>query len=143
MAYVVNELDGTVTTFARDRRTGALTRRGSAAASTEHAPGGAAAADIHLTPDGRLLYASVRSDSHIAAFAVGADGALTSAGRFPVEAAPRSFAIDPGGRWLVCAGRDAAAFGVYEIDRATGALAARGRVATGENPNWVEIVTVE
>lgn len=137
--YVVNELDGTIDYFARNEASGKLTHRQTIAALAGE--GGAAAADIHLTPDGRYLYASVRRDSTIAAFGVGAaDGTLTLIDRFAVETTPRSFAIDPDGKFLLCAGRDAAAFGVYAIDAATGKLAPVARHETSPNPNWVEIL---
>jgi len=139
--YVINELDGTVDLFARDTATGALTHRQTAATVAAEPHGTAAAADIHLTPDERFLYASVRRDSVIAAFQVHpSDGTLAPVGRFPVETTPRSFAIDPDGRFLICAGRDAASIGIYAIDHATGHLARQFRYATSPNPNWVEIL---
>jgi 6-phosphogluconolactonase len=105
--------------------------------------GTAAAADIHLTPDGRFLYASVRRDSLIAAFQVDpSDGTLAAIGRFEVEKTPRSFAIDPDGRSLICAGRDSSSIGVYAIDGATGRLARDFVYGTSANPNWIEIVNL-
>jgi 6-phosphogluconolactonase len=144
MAYVVNELDGTVTVFARDPDSGALMHRQTLPAITGHDAGKAAAADIHLSPDGRFLYASVRNDSHITVFTVSpTDGTLTQVERLEVETTPRAFAIDPSGRFLICAGKDAAAFGVYAIDPSSGRLARRERVAVGVNPNWVEIIDLD
>jgi 6-phosphogluconolactonase len=139
--YVVNELDGTVDVFARDTATGALTHRQTAATLAADPQGKAAAADIHLTPDERFLYASVRRDSVIAAFRIDpADGTLAAIGRFEVETTPRSFAIGPDGRFLISAGRDAASIGVYAIDPATGHLSRQFRYATSPNPNWVEVL---
>jgi 6-phosphogluconolactonase len=141
--YVLNELDGTVDVFARDTVTGALAHRQTIAAyaGSTGSSASAEAADIHPTPDGRFLYASIRVDSTIAAFAVSAtDGSLSFAGRYEVEATPRGFAIDPDGRFLLSAGRTSASLGVYAIDTATGALARVAVHAVGENPNWVEIL---
>jgi 6-phosphogluconolactonase len=141
MLYLVNELDGTVDLFVRDAATGALNHRQTVATVTAEPHGTAAAADIHLTPDERFLYVSVRRDSVIAAFRVDpSDGTLAPIGRFAVEATPRSFAIDPDGRFLISAGRDAASIGIYAIDRATGHLAREFRYATSPNSNWVEIL---
>ncbi|MBV9811578.1 MAG: lactonase family protein [Acetobacteraceae bacterium] len=142
-AYVVNELDGTVTVFARAAESGELTPRQTIPAAAGSVPGSAAAADIHLSPDGRFLYASVRSDSHLAVFAVNGDATLNPIERVPVETTPRGFAIDPSGRVLVCAGRDAAACGTYAIDPSSGRLSRREHVAVGGNPNWVEIIELD
>jgi 6-phosphogluconolactonase len=141
MGYLINELDGTVAVLSRDTASGVLTPRQTVAAIEGHPEGKAAAADIHLRPDGRFLYASVRRDSTIAGFRVAeADGTLTLVERVTVEKTPRAFEIDPRGRFLVCAGRDDAAIGVYAIDEASGRLTRLERIEVGPNPNWVEII---
>src|SRR3954447_11292661 len=58
--YCANEVDGTVNAYDRDRVTGVLTQVQSISALPHPVEGTAAAADIHLTPDERFLYASVR-----------------------------------------------------------------------------------
>jgi len=65
-------------------------------------------ADLHLTPDGRYLYASNRGADTLVCFAVARDsGALQFAGRYDCGGkTPRSFAIDPTGRYLVTANQD-------------------------------------
>jgi 6-phosphogluconolactonase (cycloisomerase 2 family) len=48
------------------------------------------AADIHLTPDGKFLYASERTTSTLAAFRVDPKtGLLTSIDSYPTEKQPR------------------------------------------------------
>jgi 6-phosphogluconolactonase len=141
--YAINELDGTIDVFGRDKSSGALAARQNVAALEQAAAGDAAAADIHLTPDSRFLYASIRRDSVIAAFSVDAgDGTLTPIDPIAVETTPRGLAnqIDPDGRFLICAGRDAAMIGVHAIDPATGRLNGIAQHPTSPNPNWVEII---
>ncbi len=139
--YVVNEADGTVDVFARDLATGGLTLHQTVEGLESDAHGEAAAADLHLAPNGEFLYASLRSNSTIAAFRVAAsDTTLSLVERVPVEKKPRGFAISPDGRFLICAGRDAAYVGVYAIEASTGRLGRIGGAPTGENANWVEIV---
>jgi hypothetical protein len=54
------------------------------------------AADVHVTPDGRLLDASERTSSTLAAFRInGDDGQLTLIGNYTTETQPRGFNIDP------------------------------------------------
>jgi 6-phosphogluconolactonase len=100
-----------------------------------------AAADLHLTPDGRLLFASERTSNALYGFRTAPDGAtLTPLGATPCEATPRGFAIDPDGRFLLCAGQTANAVGTYTIDPTGGELTRLGQYPTGPNPNWIEIV---
>jgi 6-phosphogluconolactonase len=99
------------------------------------------AADLHLTPNGKFLYASERTSSTLAAFSVdGATGKLSYLSSTPTEKQPRGFAIDPKGRFLVASGEKSETLSVYAIDAASGALKAVGKFATGKGSNWIEIV---
>ena len=90
-------------------------------ADDSHARG---SADIHLTPDGRFLYASNRLQGDgIAIFSVDKEsGMLTRAGYQATARHPRNFAITPNGRFLLCACRDADTIQVFAIDPDTGML---------------------
>lgn len=102
-AYVVNELNNTVTALRRDIPSGRLDTLESIGTLPEGFSGFNYTADIHLTPDGRWLYASNRGHNSIAAFAVGPkDGLLTPIGIFPCRGEiPRGFTISPEGRLLL------------------------------------------
>jgi 6-phosphogluconolactonase len=139
--YCVNELDGTLNVYARDPTTGELTELQSVRLVPPAAPGRTlAAADLHFTPDGRFLYASERVNNVLAGFRVRPDGTLDALGTVPAEAIPRSFAIDPRGRWLICAGQQTGRVAVYGIDARSGALTRLADYTAGGNANWVEIV---
>src|SRR5215475_7225054 len=123
--YILNELTGTVTTLSLDASTGLLKeidsvsvlpsdaklvpgmpRGGVGTPSANQAPRNTDndiwAADLHLTPDGRFLYASERTTSTLSAFRVdGTSGKLSYLGSTPTEKQPRGFAIDPTGRFVV------------------------------------------
>jgi 6-phosphogluconolactonase len=102
------------------------------------------AADIHLTPNGRFLYASERTSSTLAAFGVDAGtGNLTYLGSTPTEKQPRGFAIDPGGKYLVASGEKSDTISAYAIDASSGALRPIGQYPTGKGSNWVEIVSFD
>jgi 6-phosphogluconolactonase len=73
------------------------------------------AADIHLTPDSRFLYASNRGHDSLATYAVGGDGLLTFVGHAPVAKTPRNFAVVPDGEHLLVAGQDANVIDVMRI----------------------------
>ncbi len=99
------------------------------------------AADLHLTPNGKFLYASERTSSTLAAFGVdGASGKLAYLGSTPTEKQPRGFAIDPKGRFLVASGEKSETISVYAIDSTSGTLKLVGKTPTGKGSNWIEIV---
>ena len=163
--YLLNELVATVTTLSLDPKTGLLTEVSSASAlppDTKLVPGaprGAVgapgapprntdndiwASDLHLTPNGKFLYAAERTSSTIGAFSVdGATGKLTYLGSTPTEKQPRGFAIDPKGRFLIASGEKSDTISVYAIDQATGALRFLQKYPTGKGSNWVEIVSFD
>ena len=102
------------------------------------------ASDLHLTPNGRFLYAAERTTSSLGAFSVdGASGKLTYLGSTPTEKQPRGFRIDPAGRYMVVSGELSATLSTYAIDGSTGALKRVGQYPTGKGSNWVEIVAFD
>lgn len=80
-------------------------------------------ADLHLTPDGRYLYASNRGHESLAAFKVLEDGKLESVGYFPVRGKhPRNFMIMPDGRHLLVANMNSNNIVVFRINATDGSL---------------------
>lgn len=142
--FLLNELDATVDVLAFDPEPGTLRVVQTASTMPDGFTGGAPwAADLHVTPDGRFLYTSERRSSTIAAFRIdAASGALTPLGHTDVQTQPRGFAIAPSGRWLVVAGQTSHRVGVHAIDAASGALQRVTTHAVGQNPNWVEILSL-
>ena len=123
-AYVIGELSGLVTVLDVDGA-GMSVRQ-----VVDADPGDArSAADLHLSPDGRFLYASVRQPSDcITIYSVdGTTGELTETGRQKTGLHPRNFNITPNGKYLLCACRDSDRIDVYRIDTATGMLTDIGR----------------
>jgi len=144
-AYGTNELDATVNAYRLDAATGtlALIDTANALPAEFEGRGPFAAADLHVTPDGRFLYASERASHTLAGFAIdAASGALVSIGKFPTEQQPRGFNIDPRGRYLVCAGQMSNSMTSFSINQETGVLTPQRRFSTGRNPNWVEMVDI-
>jgi 6-phosphogluconolactonase len=141
--YLLNELDAAITVFPWDAATGTLKKETQVTTALPKGfEGKPWAADIHLTPDGKYLYASERTSSTLAAFAVDATtGALTPVDSYLTEKQPRGFAIDPSGGYLLCVGQLSNSLTSHAIDKASGKLTALKQYPTGNNPNWVEIVT--
>ncbi len=118
-AYVINELNNTVTVLRREIQTGRLDTLESFATLPEDFSGSSNAADIHLTPDGRWLYASNRGHNSIAGFAVGLkDGLLTPIGIFPCRGeVPRGFAISPEGSLLLVGNQNSDNLAAFRIGK--------------------------
>lgn len=118
-AYLIGELSGLVTAFAYEA--GRLTPIQTIAADTTGARG---SADIHVSPDGRFLYASNRlKNDGIAIFSIQPQtGKLTPAGYQPTGRHPRNFGITPDGKYLLAACRDDNVIQVYRRDMQTGLL---------------------
>lgn len=124
-AYVIGELSGLITVFDVSEE-GALAVRQVVDADPYDGRG---SSDIHLSPDGRYLYASNRlKGDGISIFSVdGESGELTVAGYCFTGAHPRHFNITPDGRWLLCACRDTDEVEVYAVSPEDGSLRATGR----------------
>jgi 6-phosphogluconolactonase len=163
--YLLNELTGTVTTLSLDPNAGTLKELDSVSVlppdtklgigmprGAVGTPGAAPrntdndiwASDLHLTPNGRFLYAAERTSSTLGAFRVDtASGKLTYLGSTPTERQPRGFNIDPTGRFVVVSGEQSDTISSYAINAETGALMPIGRYPTGKGSNWVEIVAFD
>lgn len=98
------------------------------------------AADIHITPDGRHLYACDRTSSLITIFSVSEDGSVLAVEGFqPTETQPRGFNIDHSGKYLIAAGQKSHHIALYEIKGEQGLLEEKGRYAVGQGPMWVVV----
>ena len=142
--YLLCELDASIYVFPYDaaaRRLAKVTQVASALP-----PGFAGkpwAADIHVTPDGKFLYASERTSSTLAAFRIDAkSGALAPIASYPTEKQPRGFAIDPPGRTLLAVGQLSNSLTSYAIEAECGTLRPLKQYPVGKNPNWIEIVSL-
>jgi 6-phosphogluconolactonase len=137
--FVVNELNASVVAYAIDTDSGTLQQCQSIAMLEPDLPFEASAADIHLTPDGKFLYASERVTNRLVAFKVEpVSGMLKRIGAFETEPSPRGFAISPCGRFLVAAGQISGHVAVHRIDPRHGGLTIVARHVAGSNPNWIE-----
>lgn len=141
LVYVLGELDAAVHVFDYDGDNGRLKEKQSASALPQGFTGKPAAADLHVTPDGKFLYSSERTSSTITGFRVDqANGTLTPMESIPTEMSPRGFAIDSTGRYMFVVGQRSNRMSSYKIDPVTGKLSKLQELPMGKNPNWVEIV---
>ncbi|RYF08069.1 MAG: lactonase family protein [Comamonadaceae bacterium] len=139
--YLLNELDASLHVLAYDATRGTLRDVQSVSTLPAGFTGKPWAADVHLSPDGRMLYASERTSSTLSTFRVdAASGQLQLVGQVPTEKTPRGFAVDSSGRYLIAAGQESHSVSVHPLSASTGLPGTPQRFAAGKNPNWVEIV---
>lgn len=119
--YVLNEISGKIMVYSYFE--GNLTEMQTLYSDKSSRTGDKGSADIHLTPNGKFLYATNRGTTNdIAAFKVGNDGKLTEIGHFKTGLHPRNFMIDPSGKFLLVANRDSNNIMVFRINQLTGKL---------------------
>jgi 6-phosphogluconolactonase (cycloisomerase 2 family) len=130
-AYLINEISGKVTALAYDGK--GLTPIQYIKSDTVNAQG---SADIHLSPDGKFLYASNRLKADgIAIFSVdNQTGLLTKVGYQLTGIHPRNFIITPDGRFLLVACRDSNLVQIFARDEKTGLLVDTGKKIETSKP---------
>lgn len=130
--YVANELANTVSVFSYDAALGQLHEHQIVSTLPPDTPD-SQVADIHLDEAGRRLYVSNRGHNSLAVFDVVAGGRLTLAGIAPCGGDwPRSFALVPGGAFVVVANQksgEVAVLPLAEGPEPVGSPVARAPVA--------------
>jgi len=136
-AYLINELSGKVTALSYNG--GTLTPIQYIEADTVNAQG---SADIHLSPDGKFLYASNRLKADgIAIFSVNQEtGMLAKAGYQLTGIHPRNFIITPDGRFLLVACRDSNVIQIFSRDEKTGLLVDTGKTIETSKPVCLKFI---
>lgn len=121
--YLLEELTGTIKVYRYTN--GFLTAIQQIATHKADFAGQAGSADIHVSPDGRFVYASNRGEeNNLAIFSVDQNtGKLTAIGYQPVPGAgPRNFMIEPNGNFLLVANQHTNNIVTYRINKQTGLL---------------------
>lgn len=141
-AYVINELNSTVTAFDYDSDRGVLKPMQSVTTLPAGVKGNNYPAEVQVHPSGQFVYGSNRGHNSIAMFTVdSATGRLTPAGHQTHEIkTPRNFGIDPTGAYLLVANQDSNSIVVFRIDAKTGGLAPTGPVVEVPKPVCVKFM---
>lgn len=123
IAYVINELDSTVTTFEHDPNTGALETVQTVSALPEGYDEETYTADIHVHPSGEWVYGSNRGHDSIAIYAVEDGGSLRQIGHESTGGHwPRDFALGPDGQYLYVENQLSDSLAIFTVDEDTGDL---------------------
>ena len=127
-AYLINELDATVIAYRYHSEAGVFEELQTISALPNDFKGENLCADIHISPDGKYLYASNRGHDSIVCFLIDQNtGRLAYVSHTPTEGLePRNFAIDPSGTFLIVANQKSDNLITFRIDKATGHLIKTG-----------------
>jgi 6-phosphogluconolactonase len=140
-AYLIEELSGYVTAYQYSN--GKLKSIQHIAAHPENYKGNIGSADIHVSPDGKFLYASNRGDENtIAIYSINAaTGKLKLAGFQPsLGKAPRNFMIDPTGNFVLVANQNTDNVVIFKRNKTTGLLTPTGAEISIPKPVCLKMV---
>ncbi|MBR5069940.1 MAG: lactonase family protein [Bacteroidales bacterium] len=134
-AYLLSELSGQL--FVLKYENEQLSVIQTLQADTLNAGG---SADVHVSPDGKFVYASHRLEGDgITIWKVNTeDGTLSKVGFQPTGIHPRNFGITPNGELLLCACRDSNKVKIFRRNKETGLLTDTGRAIEMSRPTCVQ-----
>jgi 6-phosphogluconolactonase len=127
-AWVINEMNSTVTSFSWDGAQGVLAEIESVSTLPKGFSGESSTAEIYVHKSGRFLYGSNRGHDSIAVFSIDrGTGRLTLVQHEPTQGqVPRNFEIDPSGKWMFVANQKTGSVVIFKIDQQTGRLSPAG-----------------
>lgn len=136
MIYVIGELSGEVCALSYNN--GNIQMKQTIMADEYN---GAGSADIHISPDGKFLYASHRlKGDGISVMKVLPDGSLQKVAYQLTGIHPRNFAITPNGKFLLVACRDSNHIEIFSRDISSGILTPTGKTIEIPQPVCIKFV---
>jgi 6-phosphogluconolactonase len=141
-AYVVAEMQSSVTALSVDLNSGTLKRMQTLSTLPNGSTGENDDAEIQIHPSGKFLYASNRGHDSIAVFAIDPlRGTMTSVEDVSTGGkTPRSFEIDPTGKFILAQNQKSDSIVIFRIDQNTGKLSATGQKLDVPSPVCVKFL---
>lgn len=139
-AYLVLEMGAAIVVY--DYNDGILKPKQTITMLSPEFKGKVEAADIHVSPDGKFLYASNRAEANdIVIYSIAKNGTLTYTGRqtSPIHT-PRNFAIDPSGNFLLVGNSATNEIIVFNRDRKSGLIRQSGQKILVDKPVCLKFV---
>jgi 6-phosphogluconolactonase len=143
-AYVINEIDCTVTAFGYDPDRGTLTEIQTIPTMPIAVEPRHSTAEVVVHPSGRFLYGSNRGHDSLAVFAIEpGTGRLKLVEYEPTGGkTPRNFAVVPTGSYVLAENMSSDTIVVFRVDAETGALEPTGQVVGVPSPCCVKFVPI-
>ncbi|WP_035670965.1 lactonase family protein [Flavobacterium sp. 83] len=125
--YLLQELDGALTVFSYSN--GILKKIDETTILAKDFKGTFSSADIHISPDGKFLYATNRGEANtISIFKILKNGKLVSKGQMStLGKGPRNFVIDPTGKFLLVGHQYTNDVVIFKRNLTSGALTDTGK----------------
>ena len=123
-AYVINELNSTISSFSYQSKDGVLTEIQTITTLPVNFKGNNSCADIHISPSGKYLYGSNRGHNSIVCYSIDEKTGKLKVVDFEstLGETPRNFTIDPSGTFLLVANQNTNTIVTFRIDSQTGKL---------------------
>jgi 6-phosphogluconolactonase len=140
-AYLINELDSTMTAYRYDAKKGTLTDLQTLPTLPAGFHAYSSCAELQIAPSGKFLYGSNRGDDSLVIYAIDRKGLLTLVGHESTRGRiPRNFEIHPSGAFLAAANQDTNNVIMFRIDEKTGKLTPTGNVVEAGTPICVRFM---
>jgi 6-phosphogluconolactonase len=140
--YLMEELNGTVNVFEM-YKDGSMESIQTVSALPREYDGPIGSADIHVSPDGKFLYASNRGESNsIGIFKINQQSGMVVwvDAQSTLGKTPRNFNFDPTGNFLLVANQNSDELVIFKRDKETGLLEDTGKRISVPNPvciKWI------
>jgi 6-phosphogluconolactonase len=137
--YCIEEMSGSISAY--EYVNGALKKIQHISTHRDSVTEGFESSDIHISPDGKFLYATNRGkENNIAIFSIDEKGLLTNIGyQSTLGKHPRIFAIDETGKFLIATNVITGNVIVFKRNAKTGFLKKTGKEVKLENVSCVQI----
>jgi 6-phosphogluconolactonase len=144
-AYVISEIQCTITAFAFDAAHGTLRQLQTLSTLPQGFAGQNDDAEVRVHPSGKFVYGSNRGHDSIALFAVDPErGTLRLVENISTQGkTPRNFNLDPTGTYLFAANQDTDNVVIFRVDPDTGHLTPTGQVLSVPSPVCVRFVPID
>ena len=141
-AYLINELDSTMTAFRYDRDRGILREIQTLSTLPDDFEGASTCAEVQISPSGKFLYGSNRGHDSIVICAIDQmDGKLKCIGYTSTQGkTPRHFTVGSDGEFLIVANQDTDNIVTFRLDPTSGELIATGYAVDVPTPTCVKIM---
>jgi 6-phosphogluconolactonase len=136
-AFLINELDSTLTSLAFDSKKGTLAEIQTVKTLPESYTGkNNTCADIHISPNGKFVYGSNRGHDSIAVFKLDEKTGRLDYVEHTLTGGktPRNFVISHDGKFLLAANQNSDSINVFRIDEKSGKLSQTGFTAKVPSP---------
>lgn len=154
VAYTSNEAGGGISVWDYNQQQGTHRRVQTLSALEPPYEGRTAAADVHVTPNGKFVYVSVRhltpkgftgaTKSSLAAYLIDQKtGRVNRVGNYWAPQVPRTFDVDQTGKFVYAGGQRDNLLVAYRINQETGALKQIAKYDVGGSVIWVECLLLD